>query len=195
MNLLAMLSLSVGMSMDAFAAATAKGATDGFTRFIRALKDGLTFGIIEAIAMVIGYSLGVVVDGWVAQIDHWLAFGLLSLLGGRFIYDAITKSADGIKIHSGEGVGDGAKSSPLMLILTAIATSIDSVVVGVSLGMIGVNIALMAVLIGMATTVMATIGLYLGRRLNARFGRMAMGLGGVVLIGIGAWILITHLVG
>lgn len=79
------------------------------------------------------------------------------------------------------------------MMITAIATSIDSVVVGVSLAFLAVNIWLACLFIGVATTVMATAGLYLGNRLGQCFGRWAMGLGGMVLIVIGVLILYTHL--
>lgn len=186
MNLLTLTTLSFGMAMDAFAVAIAKGAGNPKPRFWQAVQGGLFFGVVEGFAPLIGYFLGKVAHGWMQVFDHWIAFGLLSVLGVRFIYGAVGESEQD-KASSGQ-------SFALMLI-TAIATSIDSVVVGVSLAFLEVNIFLACTMIGVATTIMATMGLYLGNRLGASFGRYAMGVGGLVLIGIGVFILGTHLLG
>ncbi len=185
MNLFALTALSFGMAMDAFAVAVAKGASDSHPRFLRALQGGLFFGVVEGIAPFIGYYLGKAAESWVQTFDHWVAFGLLGVLGVRFIYAAMNGDDD-------EDDGAPTQNFALMLV-TAIATSIDSVVVGVSLAFLEVNIYLACVLIGIATTIMASGGLYLGNRLGARFGRYAMSVGGLMLIGIGVFILITHL--
>lgn len=187
MNLLTLTTLSFGMAMDAFAVAIAKGASNPHPRFFRALQGGLFFGVVEGIAPFIGYYLGRAAENWVQAFDHWLAFGLLGVLGLRFIYGAI-------KTDNDEQADASTQNFALMLI-TAIATSIDSVVVGASLAFLDVNIYLACALIGLATTIMATGGLYLGNRLGAKFGRYAMGVGGLVLIGIGGFILMTHLSG
>lgn len=183
MNIFALTSLSFGMSMDAFAAATAKGATNKHSNFIRALQAGLFFGVVEAVAPLIGYGLGSVVSEQVASIDHWLAFVLLTILGVRFIVQAFND-----KPYDNE-----RQQGCWLLVMTAIATSVDSMVVGVSLAFLHVNIGLACLLIGVATTIMATLGLYLGNRLGQRFGRWAMALGGVVLMVIGVLILYSHL--
>lgn len=184
MNIIALTSLSFGMSMDAFAAALAKGATDKHPRFIKALKGGLFFGVIEGIAPLMGFLLGTVASDKVASFDHWVAFGLLGFLGVRFIREALY----GTQSDQPQRIGFA------MLLLTAVATSVDSVVVGVSLAFLEANIWLASVLIGMATAIMATTGLYVGHRLSEQFGRVAMGCGGVVLMVIGVFILYTHLV-
>lgn len=186
MNLLTLTSLSFGMAMDAFAVALAKGAGNKSAKFWRTLQGGLFFGVVEGFAPLIGYALGKVAEEWVASFDHWLAFILLGILGLKFLYEAITHD-DEPEVHP-----QTTKNTALML-MTAFATSIDSVVVGVSLAFLEVNIYLACLFIGMATTIMATGGLYLGNRLGVSFGRYAMGVGGVVLIVIGAVILKTHL--
>ncbi|MDO4441877.1 MAG: manganese efflux pump MntP family protein [Moraxella sp.] len=189
MSIISLVALSFGMSMDAFASAIAKGATERHTTLVQAFKAGLVFGVIEGIAPIIGWLIGEVANQWLSYIDHWIAFGLLLLLGLRFIYEAITqtgdKPADAPSKSSQNGFG--------LMLITAIATSIDSLVVGVSLAFLEANIFLAAILIGIATTIMATLGLYLGNRLGLRFGRAAMFIGGVVLLGIGSTILYSHL--
>ncbi|OOR90106.1 hypothetical protein B0181_05540 [Moraxella caviae] len=190
MNLLSLLVLAFGMSMDAFAVALAKGATERQPHFWQSLKAGAVFGAVEAITPVIGWAIGSAASAWVAQYDHWIAFVLLSFLGARFIKEAFAgDTADEVS------ASQAAKPKPSklwLLVLTAFATSIDAMVVGVSLAFMEVNIWLAALLIGMATTIMATIGLYLGNRLGAYFGKRAMLAGGVVLLVIAVSILWAH---
>lgn len=189
MTLISLIALSFGMSMDAFASAIAKGATHAHPNFMRAFKAGLLFGVIEGIAPIIGWLLGGAAHGWLSHIDHWVAFILLVLLALRFIYEALSPSD-----KDGQDEPSTPKNSLILMIVTAIATSIDSMVVGVSLAFLEVNIYLAALFIGIATTIMATAGLYLGNRLGRRFGKVAMFIGGVVLFGIGTTILYSHLV-
>lgn len=184
MNLLALTSLSFGMSMDAFAAALAKGAADKNSNWILALKGGVFFGVVEAIAPMLGFLLAKVASDQVASFDHWIAFVLLMVLGMRFMTQAI---------WGGQSSTQVIASNQAMLLMTAIATSIDSMVVGVSLAFLEVNIYLACALIGLTTTLMATIGLYLGNRLGRYFGKVAMAFGGVVLMVIGSGILYSHL--
>lgn len=188
MSIVSLVALSFGMSMDAFASAIAKGATQRYSSLIRAAKAGLLFGVIEGIAPIIGWLLGSAMNDWLSQVDHWVAFALLLFLAVRFIRESLSDEEMDIK----NGADDTHGGLGLMII-TAIATSIDSLVVGVSLAFLEVNIYLAAFLIGLATTIMATLGLYLGNRLGQRFGKIAMFVGGVVLFGIGATILYDHL--
>lgn len=186
MNLLALAALSFGMSMDAFAAALAKGSTRSKEKsdFLSALKIGLVFGVIEAITPMIGYFFGVMAEGLVSRYDHWLSFILLSLLGVSVIYNALFGKED-IEIP---------KSTHWRgTVLTAFATSIDAMVIGVSLAFLGVNILLASVMIGVATTVMATLGVYLGAKIGLKVGKVAEVAGGFILLGIGGFILLSHL--
>ncbi len=173
--------------MDAFSVAIAKGTTVRDMTLVRALKYGLLFGVVEGLAPVVGWLLGQVASQWIADYDHWIGFGLLTLLGLRCIYEALfgehEEAADTKAKHGGG----------FWLFITAIATSIDAMVVGVSLAFLQVNIWLAAIMIGLATTIMSASGLYLGRRLGEHFGQKAMIAGGVVLMAIGAWILASHL--
>lgn len=199
MNVLTLTTLSFGMAMDAFAVAVAKGASEQRPRLWQAVQGGLFFGVVEGMAPFIGYCLGKATESWVQTFDHWVAFGLLGVLGVRFIYEAVCydekmdKQTNEQQAEQQDKQEQTSTSNITLMLITAIATSIDSVVVGVSLAFLDVNIVLACVLIGLATTIMATGGLYLGNRLGASFGRYAMGVGGVMLIGIGVFILGTHL--
>lgn len=185
MSFFALMALSFGMSMDAFAAALSCGARLTSPNVRLALKTGLIFGVVEAMTPLIGYGLGLAAAAWVADWDHWLSFVLLGALGVRTIYEAFNESDS--------DADTATKNSLIMTILTAFATSIDAMVVGVTLALAEVNIWLACLLIGLATTVMASLGVYFGHRLGVRFGKWAQVAGGVVLIGIGSSILVTHL--
>ena len=184
MSLIALIILPFGMSMDAFSVAIAKGTAARGMTLTKAVKHGLVFGVVEAIAPVIGWLMGKVAHQWMESVDHWIGFVLLMILGIRCIYEAIWGDEDDEASEARTGI---------WLLITAIATSIDAMVVGVSLAFLEVNIWLSAALIGFATTIMATMGLYFGRRLGERFGKGAMIAGGVVLMVIGSSILYNHL--
>lgn len=184
MSWFALIVLAFGMSMDAFSVAIAKGTAARGMTFTKAIKHGLVFGVVEAIAPILGWLLGMVAQQWMASVDHWIGFTLLTILGIRCIYEAIWSDDDD---------DDAPNRTGVWLFITAIATSIDAMVVGVSLAFLEVNIWLAALMIGLATTTMATIGLYLGRQLGERFGKGAMIAGGLVLVAIGASILYSHL--
>lgn len=188
MNLLTLSTLSFAMSMDAFAVAVVKGSMDKNPKFIHAAKNGLFFGIVEAIAPVIGFWLGSAASGYIKEYDHWIAFILLVLLELKFLKEALTNNDKKILDEM-----DNTSRHFIFLLVTAIATSIDSVIVGVSLAFLSVNIYLAALLIGFFTTVMATLGLYLGNHLGVKFGKWAMLFGAITLIFMGIVILYSHL--
>jgi len=186
MNIYAILILAFGMSMDAFAAAIGKGATLHRPPLKEALRTGLIFGVIEAITPIIGWGIGLAASQFVMAWDHWVAFGLLLVLGIRMIHEGIKKDNEQeAEVQNRHGFW--------LLVTTAIATSLDAMAVGVGLAFLQVNILVMALTIGAATTIMATTGMLLGRFLGAAIGKWAEILGGVVLIGIGSSILIEHL--
>lgn len=188
MSIISLVALAFGMSMDAFATAIAKGATYQNPSLTRALKAGVLFGVIEGVAPIIGWLLGEAAQGWLSHVDHWVAFALLSFLAFKFMRDALKGD-----VQIKDDQQNMAKSGFGLMLITAVATSIDSLVVGVSLAFLEVNIWLAAALIGLATMIMVTLGLYLGNRLGRRFGRVAMFVGGVVLLMIGTMILVSHL--
>ena len=186
MTLTALVFLALAMSTDAFAAAIAKGAALRNPGLPQALRIGLLFGCIESITPLIGWGLGSLAADAIRQWDHWIAFVLLLGLGGRMLWLSFGDEDE-------EEEGNGGSQNLLVLVLTAVATSIDAMAVGVGLAFVDVSIVHAAVAIGIATTVMVTIGVLLGRRLGAAVGRNAERIGGVVLILVGTTILIEHL--
>ncbi|WP_313738693.1 manganese efflux pump MntP [Pseudomonas sp.] len=185
MNPISLLFLALAMSTDAFAAAIGKGATLHRPRLSEALRTGLIFGVIEGITPLIGWAIGQAASGYVQAWDHWIAFTLLLFLGLHMIYNGLQADHDEEEKPTQHGFA--------MLALTAFATSIDALAVGIGLAFIDVNILVAAAAIGCATLVMVTLGVMLGRVLGTLVGKRAEILGGVVLMLIGATILYEHL--
>ncbi len=135
---------------------------------------------------VIGWLAGTTVDQYIRSFDHWIAFGLLGYVGGRMVWQGI------------KGDGDVYMEDPSrgkMLVILAVATSIDALAVGLSLAMIEVPVVGPAIVIGVVTFGLSLLGLKLGCRLGEKFGQRVQIIGGVILIGIGLRILVSHLMG
>lgn len=191
MNLLTTILLALGMSVDAFAAALARGAGSLHYTWRQTVKTALIFGIVETITPLIGWLVGSIAQKFIAEYDHWLAFGLLLTLGLKMIWGALHDDDDDDEAAAADK--NRTDTTLLLTVITAIATSIDSMVVGVGLAFLDANIWLTALAIGTSTTIMAAIGLRLGRLLGQKIGSRAEMAGGVVLIGIGTFILLEHL--
>ena len=189
MNLLTTILLALGMSVDAFAAALARGAGSLHYTWRQTVKTALIFGIVETITPLIGWLVGSMTQKFIAEYDHWLAFGLLLALGLKMIWGALHDDDD----EAAAADKNRTDATLLLTVITAIATSIDSMVVGVGLAFLDANIWLTALAIGTSTTIMAAVGLRLGRLLGQKIGSRAEMAGGVVLIGIGTFILLEHL--
>ncbi|HAB75443.1 MAG TPA: manganese efflux pump MntP [Pantoea sp.] len=187
MTFIATLILAFGMSMDAVAAALSKGAALHRPGFKEALRTGLIFGAIEALTPLIGWAAGLAASRYVMAWDHWVAFFLLSFLGGRMMMEGFRQTATAEPCEAPQRHGF------MVLAATAVATSLDALAVGVGLAFLQVNIIATALTIGMATTIMATTGVLVGRLVGPVLGKWAEVLGGVVLISIGCTILIQHL--
>ena len=184
MSPLSTLLLALGMSTDAFAAALAKGAGLARPRLREAVRVGLIFGGIEMLAPLAGWAMGRAASRYIAAVDHWLAFALLLAIGIKMIHDGLGRddSDDRPRRHG-----------LVALVVTGLGTSMDALAVGVTLALIGANIWINALAIGLASFTMSTIGVMAGHRLGARFGKHAEVAGGVVLICVGAAILFEHL--
>ena len=186
MDLISILLIGLAMSTDAFAAALGKGAAMSRPRWSDALRVGLIFGVVEAITPIIGWSLGSVASRYIKAWDHWIAFGLLGILGLHMIYKAATADdADNKETIARNGLW--------AMTLAGFATSIDAMAVGVGLAFVDVNIFLVALVIGLCTLSMVTLGVMAGRALGSLLGRRAEMAGGIVLIMVGATILYDHL--
>lgn len=186
MSFTSILLVALAMSADAFAAAIAKGAALQRPRWRDGLRAGFIFGVIETLTPLLGWLLGTAASRYVEAWDHWIAFILLFGLGTHMIYHACTASQTD---ENDKPTAHGFWK----LALTGLATSIDALAVGVSLAFLDVHIVLTALTIGLATFVMVTLGVMLGRVIGLVAGRWAGAMGGLVLIGIGTAIVVEHL--
>jgi putative Mn2+ efflux pump MntP len=189
MDILQVLLIAVGLSMDAFAVAIGRGAVlPRVERARGALAMALAFGGFQALMLVAGWYLGGAFAGIIEAVDHWVAFLLLAGIGGKMIYEAVTGEEDD---------DDRAVLSLRVLLLLAVATSIDSFAVGIGLRLADPATPVLeaGLLVGAVTLGFSLSGGLLGSRLGERFGRSMEALGGVVLIGIGLRILFEHLGG
>lgn len=169
-----------------FAASIGKGAALHKPRFREAIRTGLIFGVVEAITPLIGWGIGLLASQFIMEWDHWVAFALLFVLGSRMVYE-------GWKGNQDEGAEPVRRHGFWLLVTTAIATSLDAMAIGVGLAFLQVNILHTAMAIGLATMIMATLGMMIGRFIGPLLGKRAEILGGVVLIGIGFTILYEHI--
>ena len=177
--------LAVGMSVDALLASLGRGAASSRPRFLEALRTGAVFGIVETITPLIGWVAGFAASQYVAAVDHWIAFVLLGIVGGRMILHSLLPATERAAVARG--------NSLWTVMATAIGTSIDAMAVGVSLAFLDVNIIVVALAIGFATFLMSTGGMMAGNLIGVRFGRWAERIGGFALVGLGISILISHL--
>jgi len=191
MSPIAILLLSASMSVDAFAVAVGRGATVTRARVSEALRTALIFGVVEAITPLLGWLAGIAANDWVANFDHWLAFGLLGTVGLHMIYGALFKSD--------ETATEAPRAASLAVLLaTAFGTSLDAMAVGLSLAFIDIDLmGILAVSLGVGVTTFAfaCVGMFLGRAIGERFGKVAEVLAGLVLLAIGSTILFEHLAG
>ena len=150
---------------------------------------GVWFGGFQAMMPLIGFFLGTLFAAAIEAIDHWVAFGLLALIGANMLKEAFEKNEEGDCCDA-----NGADLSVKTMFVMAIATSIDALAVGISLAMAGgVNIYIAISLIGAFTFFMSALGVQLGNIFGSRFEKPAEITGGVILILLGAKILLEHL--
>lgn len=192
MSLFSQFILALGMSADAFAAAVAKGAQCPKPTPRNIIQTACIFGVVEMITPLLGWSLGRVAEPLIAAYDHWVSFVLLGGLGVKMIYENLFAAPEA-DFRQPETENTTQKYRFIALIITAFATSVDSMIVGVSLAFLDVDIWLTALLIGAVTAIMAAIGVKLGHILGQKAGRFAGVAGGILLMGMGIWILVEHL--
>lgn len=184
MSPIAILILAFGMSIDSFVASVSRGASLRKPPMREILRTGAVFGLVEAMTPVIGWLAGMAASRYVQAYDHWIAFILLSLVGGKMALDGFAK----------RGAADDAPrgGSIAILIATAIGTSIDAMAVGVTLAFLQVNIVVIAAAIGATTFAMSAGGMLVSHMIGDRFGKWAEVFGGAVLFALGLSILVQH---
>ncbi len=183
MNLISLFIIAVGLSMDAFAVAICKGLAMQKITIKKALIVGLWFGFFQALMPALGYLLGSQFDTYITSIDHWIAFVLLSIIGGNMIKEALSKE---------EECANDSLAFKEMIIL-ALATSIDALAVGVTFAFLNVQIVPAVLFIGVITFTLSAIGVKIGNIFGCRYKSKAEFAGGIILIIMGTKILLEHL--
>jgi len=185
MSMITVLLIAIGLAMDALAVSITSGLTINDLRIRNALTIALFFGAFQAFMPLLGWLGGVSAREVITGIDHWIAFGLLCLIGCKMIYESTRlgsddKETDPLDIH--------------VLLILAIATSIDALAVGVSFAFLKMAIITPALIIGLITFSLSFLGVYVGNISGHFFENKIEVLGGLILIGIGVKILIEHTV-
>lgn len=183
MDLPVMLLVCISLAIDCFAVSLAAASTMPSERLRIALVFGVSFGVFQTMMMIIGWYAGAGIVGLVSRVSPFVAFSILSLIGGKMIYEGAW----------GDDVMEERDYFAVATILVlSIATSIDSLGVGLSLAFIDGNILIIAGYAGIFSFLFACAGAFLGGILARKYGERFEILGGIILIGIGIWILLEH---
>lgn len=187
MKLASILLLAFGLSMDAMAVAATRGLSVREIRFRHVLIVAVFFGGFQALMPLVGWLLGSQVGAAIADWDHWVVFVLLGGIGGKMLWEAWQGDEDAAPVDEASAFG------LRVMLMLAIATSIDALAAGFTLPLIGAPLVMSIAAIGIVTAVLSAIGLFAGQRFGAALGKRLDVVGGVVLIGIGLKTLIQHL--
>lgn len=182
MNLAELFILAVGLSMDAFAVSICKGLSLAETRVRDSVTAGVYFGGFQALMPFIGYMLGIRFQALIQNIDHWIAFILLCVIGINMIREAKEEDEE-----------CSASMGVKTMIPLAVATSIDALAVGVTFAFLSVDIIPAITLIGITTFAFSAAGVKIGNVFGSKYKAGAEIAGGVVLVIIGTKILLEHL--
>ncbi|MCX6828063.1 MAG: manganese efflux pump MntP family protein [candidate division Zixibacteria bacterium] len=185
MNFVTILGIAFGLAMDAFAVAIAVGARLERPNFRSFFRLSFHFGLFQFMMPIVGWLAGSQVAKLVHNWDHWVAFGLLAVIGAKMIYESFHKHEKNLSLAD--------PTRKWSLVLLSIATSIDALAVGLSIAFLEVKILWASIIIGIVAAGMTLIGMGFGKTLGARFGRAMEFTGGIILIAIGIRILLAHM--
>ena len=185
MTLFEIILVGIGLSMDAFAVSICKGLSMKKLKWKNAVIVGAYFGLYQAIMPLSGYLLGTTFSDLVISIDHWIAFILLTTIGGKMLKEA----------YSNNEQDENDKLDFKTMLVLAIATSIDALAIGITFAFFEINIIKAISIIGFLTFTISAIGVIIGNKFGHKFQGKAEILGGVILILIGLKILVEHLMG
>ncbi len=185
MGLITVFLIAAGLAMDAFSVCISAGICIPKINAGHYLRLSLAFGFFQFLMPLIGYAAGITVEPVIKNYDHWIAFVLLGGIGAKMIWEAMSAGDES------DTASDPFALRPMLLL--AVATSIDALVVGVTLPMLGAPLLLSIGTIGVATALLSALGLYAGRIFGKLLGKRLDFLGGLVLVGLGTKILLEHL--
>lgn len=183
MDILSIILIAIGLSMDSFAVSVTNGLTIRDLNVKRVLTISFSLAIFQALMPLVGWLAGIGVEEYIKEYDHWIAFALLAFIGIKMIYEGFQKDED----------AKDAELKILRLIGQSFATSIDAFAVGISFAFLNLSIATPVFIIGIVTFIASIIGLQLGKYFGKKIGKSLEVFGGIVLLGIGFKILIEHL--
>ena len=184
MEFISIIVIAFGLAMDAFAVSVASGAAYKQLQLKHAFRMAAFFGGFQAFMPLIGALAGLSFKGYIVNIDHWVAFAILSAVGGKMIYESFKIS----------GIEKNFNPSNILVLLTlSVATSIDALAVGITLSLVAINILAAVVIIGLITFILAYSGVYIGKKFGHFFENKIEALGGLFLIFLGIKILIEDL--
>jgi putative Mn2+ efflux pump MntP len=184
MDFFTIISIALALAMDAFAVSIVSGAAYKQLHVKHAFRMALFFGLFQAFMPLVGALAGLSLKGYIGRWDHWIAFGLLSAVGAKMIYESF-------KIKQAEKKLD--PSSLIVLLALSIATSIDALAAGVTLSLLVANITFAVIIIGLVTFALSYFGVYVGKHFGHFFETKIEALGGLVLIALAAKVLLQHL--
>ena len=184
MSFLSILLIALSMAMDAFAVSLGAGVKIGpGPRPV--FRIAFHFGLFQALMPVIGWLFGNTIEPYLKHYDHWVAFGLLVFVGIRMIRSGLGHESEDTQKDPSRG---------WTMVLLSIAVSIDALAIGLSLGLLGITIWTPALVIGLVTGGLSLVGLRVGNGFGQKYGKPVEVLGGLVLLGIGLRIVLSHMV-
>jgi putative Mn2+ efflux pump MntP len=184
MEILSLILIGIGLSLDTFAVSVSTGLIVDKIIFRQAVRFAVILALFQTTMPALGWAVGSSLKNSVSAFDHWIAFGLLSVLGLKMIYDSLAPESE------------NRQPNPLRFSIAsgiALATSIDALFVGFSFGLLEVNIFVAVTIIGGITFLAAMLGMLFGKKIGNRFGKKMEIFGGLVLIGLGIKILLEHI--
>ncbi len=184
MEYISVIIIAIGLAMDAFAVSIASGAAYKQLQVKHAFRMAAFFGGFQAFMPLIGALAGLSIKNYIQGIDHWIAFIILSIIGGKMVYESF-------KIEEAEKNCNPANI--LVLLTLSVATSIDALVVGITLSLVISNIIIAVIIIGLVTFVLSYMGVYIGKKFGHFFENKIEAVGGIVLIALGIKLLLTHI--
>ena len=191
MEVVTLLLLALGLSFDSFAVSVSSGLMLPGIRFCKACIIAFSLAFFQSMMPLLGWLAGLSVRDYLTEADHWIAFGLLAILGLKMVYESLKKEEERTNFNP---------LKPLVLLTMSLATSIDALIVGVSFAFIEtpdtplwLAILLPVFIIGSITFIMSMLGILFGKKAGAKLGKRMEMLGGLILIGIGVKILAEHL--
>jgi manganese efflux pump family protein len=185
-QLLSVLVIALGLSMDCFAVALSGSIGLKSFKPVQVTRVALSFGLFQTVMPLLGWLAGQTVVGIIGAYDHWVAFILLAIIGGRMVWESFQKKEE--ETRAGTDFTRG-----LLLFTLSLATSIDALAAGLTFAFIKINIAAASGVIGIVAFLATVAGFLLGRRAGRLVGKRAETIGGIILFGIGLRILLTHI--